>query len=360
MLSANQLGKQCAAAADDDDCATHATTQESRWRAGVNRQAQQSAQLHQVAASQAAAAKLTSTAMPPEERKAKRAAHAAEVRAKEAAKRAAAAEVARAEAAAARVPTRRQLNMWLKEEGDEVSCDRDEWDAFEDYTMNALGVSGFDDLEDEDLEQEVFMVLFFDWRSSDECKRYEIENEVNQVDYDDCEPALPMAPAEVRQQFGPRQPSPPPPDDGDDPWGGGSADMYYDGPGNEAAPRELDELPPGMSIDDWWDKVANLEYVRAERRAEFENRKFAKEPHEQRRQRELAAGPPPRREQEKYGPRGDAAGDHILIVRCGMSASQVARSLMLLCRSRMTCVMPSRGGSASTAMVGPVARVSDV
>ena len=46
-----------------------------------------------------------------------------------------------------------------------------------------------------------------------------------------------------------------------------------------------------------------------------------------------------------------------LIVRCGMSASQVARSLMLLCRSRMTCVMPSRGGSASTAMVGPVARV---
>ena len=51
MLSANQLGKQCAAAADDDDCATHATTQESRWRAGVNRQAQQSAQLHQVAAS---------------------------------------------------------------------------------------------------------------------------------------------------------------------------------------------------------------------------------------------------------------------------------------------------------------------
>lgn len=311
MLSAKQRGKHGAAAADDDDGATQATTQDSRWRAGVNRQAQAQAQQHQVAASQAAAAKRTASAMTVEERKVKRAARARELYAQQAAKRAVVAEVARAEAAAARLPTRKQLNRWLKEEGDKAPCDRDEWDAFEEYTMNALDVGGFDELEDDDLEQVVFVELFLNWRASDECKRYEIENEINQMDYDDCEPAPPNMPAEVRQQLGPRQPSPPPPDDGDDPWGGGSADMYYEGPSGEAAPQESDELPPGMSIDDWWDKVANLEYLRAERRAEFENRKFAKEPHEQRRQRELAAGPPPRREQDKYGPRGDAAGDEI-------------------------------------------------
>ena len=41
-------GKERAEApADDDDAATQVTTQDSRWRAGVNRQAQQEAQQHQ-------------------------------------------------------------------------------------------------------------------------------------------------------------------------------------------------------------------------------------------------------------------------------------------------------------------------
>ena len=143
MLSAKQRGKHGAAAADDDDGATQATTQDSRWRAGVNRQAQAQAQQHQVAASQAAAAKRTASAMTVEERKVKRAARARELYAQQAAKRAVVAEVARAEAAAARLPTRKQLNRCLKEEGDEAPCDRDEWDAFEEYTMNALDVGGF-------------------------------------------------------------------------------------------------------------------------------------------------------------------------------------------------------------------------
>ena len=138
--------------------------------------------------------------------------------------------------------------------------------------------------------------------------------------------------------------APPPPDD--DPYGGGSADMFYEGPsdweaqerrereakreakaaaaeaaaaaendaaeaGDEPAPRQTDDLPPGMSIDDWWDRECSCEYTRLENLAKKANRDAAKEPHEERRERELAAGPPPRREQEKYGPRGDAAGDAI-------------------------------------------------
>ena len=69
MLSPNQLGKRAVLAEDDD--ATQATTQHSRWRAGVNRQSQPQAQQHQIAASQAAAAKRTANAMHEEERKAK-------------------------------------------------------------------------------------------------------------------------------------------------------------------------------------------------------------------------------------------------------------------------------------------------
>ena len=82
---------------------------------------------------------------------------------------------------------------------------------------------------------------FGDWRRSDEYKQYSIENEINQMDYNDCEPALPTTPAEVREQLGARQPSPPPPDDGDDPWGGGSADMYYEG-WEDSVRRDLKQL----------------------------------------------------------------------------------------------------------------------
>ena len=58
----------------------------------------------------------------------------------------------------------------------------------------------------------MFLELFGNWRNSDEDQQYAIENEVSQMDYVDREPAFLVTPAEVRQQLGPRQPSPPPPD----------------------------------------------------------------------------------------------------------------------------------------------------
>ena len=195
MLSLNQLGKRAVLAEDDDD-ATQATTQDSRWRAGVNRQSQPQAQQHQIAASQAAAAKRTANAMPKEERNAKRAARARELYAKQVGERAAAAEAAAAEAAAARVPTLQQLNVWLAEEDDEP-CSIDEWCKFEDYTMQIEDISGLEELNDEELEEDVFLELFGNWRNSDEYKQYKIENDTNQMDYDgdECEPAPAVTPA---------------------------------------------------------------------------------------------------------------------------------------------------------------------
>ena len=60
--------------ADAADAETQVTTQEARWRTGVNRQARPDAQAHQVAAGQASGAKRKAKAMTPEERLEKRAA----------------------------------------------------------------------------------------------------------------------------------------------------------------------------------------------------------------------------------------------------------------------------------------------
>ena len=141
-----------AAAHDGDDDWTQATTQESRWRAGVNRQAQPQARQHQRAASQAATAKRKAEAMPEEEVKRRAAAHKKEVRAKEKAEKEAAAAATAAAAAAARVPNRRGLNRWLKEE-EEERCDADEWADFESFICEQRGVSELAELEDEELEQ---------------------------------------------------------------------------------------------------------------------------------------------------------------------------------------------------------------
>jgi hypothetical protein len=85
MLTPKQHRKQRAAADDfeddvEDDDATQATTQDSRWRAGVNRQAQPEAHEHQVAASQAAGAKRQANAMSKEERNKRAKMHMREVR----------------------------------------------------------------------------------------------------------------------------------------------------------------------------------------------------------------------------------------------------------------------------------------
>ena len=90
---------------DEDDAQMVTTIQESRWLAGVTRQAQPTAQLHQQAASQAAAAKRKEQAsFTAAEAKRRRADHMKEVRAQQKAERVAAVSAAAAAAAAPRVP----------------------------------------------------------------------------------------------------------------------------------------------------------------------------------------------------------------------------------------------------------------
>jgi selenocysteine-specific translation elongation factor len=134
------------------DARTVTTVQESRWLAGVNRQMQPTANLHQRAASQAAAAKRKAEAMSEAEAKQRKADHKKEVRAQQKTERVAAAAAAAAATAAARVPDRRQLNRWLKAEGQD-RCDADEWGAFESFVCDQHGVSELAEFDDEDLEQ---------------------------------------------------------------------------------------------------------------------------------------------------------------------------------------------------------------
>ena len=92
--------------AAEHDMSSLATVQQGRRRAGVNRQAQQSAQEHQRAAGQASGVKRKAEAMPEDERKRRKAAHAKEVRAAAKQEREQQAAAARADAAeAAAVPT---------------------------------------------------------------------------------------------------------------------------------------------------------------------------------------------------------------------------------------------------------------
>jgi hypothetical protein len=229
-LSAKECGKQRAVPQEEEDV-TQAAADESQWRAGVNRQSQPTAHEHQLAASKAAAAKRTANAMPAEERKEKRAARRREVTAQKATERAAAAGLARQAAAAARVPTHRQLNRWLKEEGEEELCDADEWDEFESFTTVAQDVVGFEEFDDDELDQDSFLEFFSDWRHSDEYVQYKIDNEINnngeqeQEDHswgDDGEFSEQDRPSDYDSDAGwgnaclgnasPCQPSPPPPD----------------------------------------------------------------------------------------------------------------------------------------------------
>ena len=72
--------------ADDDVDATQVTTDEGRWRAGVNRQAQPEAAEHQIAAAKALAVQRKADAMTAEERKARNARSKRQKRAAEKAK----------------------------------------------------------------------------------------------------------------------------------------------------------------------------------------------------------------------------------------------------------------------------------
>ena len=152
---------------DEDDSRTITTVQESFWLAGVNRQAQPTAQLHQRAASQAAAAKRTREAMTKEEAKRRRADHMKEVRAREKAEKVAAEAEAEAEAAAATAaeadaaaaaPTRELLNEWLRAEREE-ECGQDEWLEF----TSTVTVAS------RDFEQHRFVQAFLhEWRATNE------------------------------------------------------------------------------------------------------------------------------------------------------------------------------------------------
>lgn len=213
---------------------------ELRWRGGVTRQAHDGALQHQLAASHAAAEKRKSTAMPKDERQAKRNAHAREVHARKKAEREAAVAAALEAAALARVPSLEVLNEWLEEKEEEL-CDEDEWREFDTFILNSEEVDGLEDLDDDELERDGFLKLFFGWRESAEGEKYaeekeeeeqeqqfmqdladgKYEDEMHELELQERENSLPCDADDLA-------PSPPPPDDGDDPWGGGSADMYYD------------------------------------------------------------------------------------------------------------------------------------
>ena len=122
-------------------------SREGHWRGGVNRQSQVDVQAHQVAASQAAAAKRKAMAMPDAERRAKEAKHKADIRALQAAdsdgelerkerearqrreKRAAQKAAQEVATKAAQKVSLRQLNTLLREE-DEESINELEFDEF--------------------------------------------------------------------------------------------------------------------------------------------------------------------------------------------------------------------------------------
>ena len=174
------------------------TVQEARWLAGVNRQAQPTAQQHQVAASQAAAAKRKAVAMTAEERKAKRAEHAKDVRAEKAAAKAtaaaaaaaaAAAEAAAAAAAAAHAPDREQLNGWLRAQ-QEKECEQEEWLEFSRIICKDYQVSTLNEIDKKKFEQRRFVRMFLhDWRATDEWMWWRMEQEPPQV-----QPFLPPTP----------------------------------------------------------------------------------------------------------------------------------------------------------------------
>ena len=148
-------GKEPAA---PDDASTQLSWQEVRRLNGINRQLRPDSAAQRLAASQAAAAKRRADAMPADERKAKRAQHMKEVRARQRAERAAAAsaqsgstqsnaatatmpseptaiesaaaEPAATESAAAK-PDLALFNGWLRCEG-YGPIEEDEWDEFND------------------------------------------------------------------------------------------------------------------------------------------------------------------------------------------------------------------------------------
>ena len=191
-----------------DDAADDVTQLgDGRWRAGITRQLQASAQEHQLAAGLASGAKRKAAAMWDAERKAKRAAHMVEVRAQQ--------KAAREAAAGMRHLKRWQFNERLEEAyleehpdaaDDFLEVEWDEWQGFCEWVAQ----------EDEELSLDTCIELYESWSQP-----YGGPREKWQLR--DRKPS-----ASLRPKLPP--PPPAPDDDPDDPWGGASADCFYDGP----------------------------------------------------------------------------------------------------------------------------------
>ena len=195
-----------------DDEATQVTIQEGRWRAGVNRQSQPSAQEHQRAAGLASGAKHKENAMSEKESKARKAAHKVEVRARQKAAR----EQAAAAAAAEKEVSLHQFNDMLEEAYLEEHPDSaddfheltlGEWDAFRAWVAEQP--------EGNEFALDCCMEFYNAWRSE------------GSPDPSHA-PSLPPQPKAV-PALRPAPPAPPG-DDPEDPFGEYSADCFYEGP----------------------------------------------------------------------------------------------------------------------------------
>ena len=85
-----------------------------------------------------------------------------------------------------------------------------------------------------------------EWRDSEEYERRQEDIEIANMDSDEQEPVW-ARPVESPVSLPP--PSPPPPDDGGDPFGGASADIFYDklgDSGDECAPQPRE--PPRVRV----------------------------------------------------------------------------------------------------------------
>ena len=160
------------------------------------------------------------------------------------------------------------------------------------------------------------------WRDSDDYKSYLRDLEANEMDEDAREPPPPIQP---RAGSLPkcvecnRNPCACPDDRGDpddNPWA--HEDFGYLTPSGSPTP---DDWTPSFT----WDEFLDLEYARAagelgwwgtnwgDAARHHEKSKWERQAEEQhaRKERERAAGRPPYREQPRFGPRGDAAGDEL-------------------------------------------------
>lgn len=217
-----------------------ATVEESRWRAGVNRQARPDAHEHQAAAARALGEKRKANAMPKEERDARRneakRAKRAEAKEREAA---AAKEAAEREAAVTEVvdgllddvvqqwmeeehPTLDELNEWLDEDGEDAVCEA-EFDDFILWLHDEYLQHG--ELEPEDYEPDAFVELFEEWRCSSEYEQRALDYEVDQWDGWDGESVVSDHETEPAEMYCCDDAGEP--DDPDDPYGG--PDLGYEG-----------------------------------------------------------------------------------------------------------------------------------